>query len=149
MPDFIIKLYANKNFPIYLGLFIAILIVAFIIVFFWGRKDKKIMETKKLEKLNLEEDKNDFKEVSEKTKAEALEPNDSAYEYTKAIELSRLNNESDVKTVNIDNFQKISDSIGQELDSLEKLAKQKAEHNPEVDFLYEDTKEMVLPKLKK
>ena len=52
MKDFIINLYANKYFPIYLGVIIFVLLVAFFIVFFLGKKDqKKILET---QKLNLE-----------------------------------------------------------------------------------------------
>lgn len=52
MKDFIINLYANKYFPIYLGMVIIVLLIAFFIVFFLGKKDqKKIEET---QKLNLE-----------------------------------------------------------------------------------------------
>lgn len=52
MKDFIINLYANKYFPIYLGVVIIVLLIAFFIVFFLGKKDqKKIEET---QKLNLE-----------------------------------------------------------------------------------------------
>lgn len=52
MKDFIINLYANRYFPIYLGVVIIVLLIAFFIVFFLGKKDqKKIEET---QKLNLE-----------------------------------------------------------------------------------------------
>lgn len=52
MKDFIINLYANKYFPIYLGVVIIVLLIAFFVVFFLGKKDqKKIEET---QKLNLE-----------------------------------------------------------------------------------------------
>ena len=52
MKDFIINLYANKYFPIYLGVVIIVLLIAFFIVFFLVKKDqKKIEET---QKLNLE-----------------------------------------------------------------------------------------------
>ncbi len=144
MKDFIISLYSNENFPIFLGLFIILLVIAFIVVYFWGRKDQKLVETRKLEKLKVEDA---FKETSEKEKAEVREPEESSYEYTRTIELPRLSKDTGVKTVNIDDFEKISDSIGRELDSLEKLTKKKTEED--VDFLYEDTKEMVLPKLKR
>ena len=143
MKDFIVSLYSNENFPIFLGLFIILLVIAFVVVYYWGRKDQKLVETRKLEKLKVEDA---FKETSEKEKAETKEL-DSSYEYTRTIELPKLNKDSDVKTVNIDDFEKISDSIGRELDSLEKLTKKKTEED--VDFLYEDTKEMVLPKLKR
>ncbi len=144
MKDFVISLYSNENFPIFLGLFIILLVIAFIVVYFWGRKDQKLVETRKLEKLKAEDA---FKETSEKEKVEVKEPEDSSYEYTRTIELPKLNEDSGIKTVNIDDFDKISDSIDKELDSLEKLTKKKPEET--VDFLYEDTKEMVLPKLKR
>ena len=143
MKDFIVSLYSNENFPIFLGLFIILLVIAFVVVYYWGRKDQKLVETRKLEKLKVQDA---FKETSEKEKVETKEL-DSSYEYTRTIELPKLNKDSDVKTVNIDDFEKISDSIGRELDSLEKLTKKKTEED--VDFLYEDTKEMVLPKLKR
>jgi len=59
--DFIYELYANENFPIYLGVVILVLLVAFFIVFFLGRKDKKkIEQTQKLEAIKADA----FKEVS-------------------------------------------------------------------------------------
>ena len=61
MKDFIIKLYEYENFPIYLGSIIFVLVVAFFVVFFLGKKDqKKIEKTQKLEKINADA----FKEVS-------------------------------------------------------------------------------------
>lgn len=49
MKDFIINLYANKYFPIYLGVVIVVLLIAFFVVFFLGKKDqKKIKETQRL-----------------------------------------------------------------------------------------------------
>ncbi len=49
MKDFIINLYANKYFPIYLGVVIVVLLIAFFVVFFLGKKDqKKIEETQRL-----------------------------------------------------------------------------------------------------
>ena len=51
MKEFIVNLYANKYFPIYLGIIIIVLLIAFFIVFFLGKKDqKKIEETQKLNK---------------------------------------------------------------------------------------------------
>lgn len=61
MKDFIMKLFENEYFPIYLGGVILVLIIAFLVVFFLGRKDKKKIEkTQKLEVVND----NTFKEVS-------------------------------------------------------------------------------------
>ena len=52
MKDFIINLYANKYFPIYLGVVIIVLLIAFFIVFFLGKKDQK--KNEETQKLNLE-----------------------------------------------------------------------------------------------
>ncbi|MBE6148051.1 MAG: hypothetical protein E7167_00865 [Firmicutes bacterium] len=61
MKDFVIRLYANENFPIYLGAIIIVLLIAFFVVFFLGRKDKKKIEmTQRLEAINADA----FKEVS-------------------------------------------------------------------------------------
>ena len=55
MKEFIVNLYANKYFPIYLGIIIIVLLIAFFIVFFLGKKDqKKIEETQKLNKEDLQ-----------------------------------------------------------------------------------------------
>lgn len=59
MKDFIINLYANKYFPIYLGVVIIVLLIAFFVVFFLGKKDqKKIEETQKLNLEKLKEAQN-------------------------------------------------------------------------------------------
>lgn len=55
MKEFIVNLYANKYFPIYLGIIIIVLLIAFFIVFFLGKKDqKKIEETQRLNKEDLQ-----------------------------------------------------------------------------------------------
>lgn len=41
MKDIINKIYSNPNFPIILGIIIAVLVVAFIVVYFIGKKDQK------------------------------------------------------------------------------------------------------------
>ena len=53
MKEFIVKLYENNNFPIYLGSIIGVLLIAFFVVFFLGKKDKKKIEmTQKLEQID-------------------------------------------------------------------------------------------------
>lgn len=67
MKDFIINLYANENFPIYLGCVIITLLIAFFIIFFLGKKDKKIIEqTQKLEAIKADA----FSEVPTETPVE-------------------------------------------------------------------------------
>ncbi len=68
MQEFFNNLYSIENFTLYLIIAIAVLVVLFIIVLFMGKKDQKLEETKRLEKLSLE--KNGFKDLSDKVKAE-------------------------------------------------------------------------------
>jgi len=65
--EFIVKLYENNNFPIYLGSIIGVLLIAFFVVFFLGKKDKKKIEmTQKLEQI----DPNAFSNLSSAQKVE-------------------------------------------------------------------------------
>lgn len=53
MKEFIVNLYANEYFPIYLGGILLVLIIAFFVVLILGKKDKKNIEkTQKLEQIN-------------------------------------------------------------------------------------------------
>ena len=71
MKDFIIGLYANEKFPIYLGAIIIVLLIAFFVVFFLGKKDqKKIEQTQRLEKINDDA----FKEVSSPVAVNVVAP---------------------------------------------------------------------------
>ncbi len=65
MKDFIIDLYSNDNFTLWLTIALVILIVLFFIVLFFGKKDKKLQEMQKLAKVS-----DGFKE---ETKAEPVE----------------------------------------------------------------------------
>ena len=71
MKEFIVNLYANKYFPIYLGIIIIVLLIAFFIVFFLGKKDqKKIEETQKLNKEDLQ--KGNVKNISNESNNSAI-----------------------------------------------------------------------------
>jgi len=57
--EFFINLYNNPSFPIYLGAVIGVLVIAFFVVFFLGKKDKENYDkTQRLEAINA----NAFKE---------------------------------------------------------------------------------------
>ena len=76
MKEFIVNLYANKYFPIYLGIIIIVLLIAFFIVFFLGKKDqKKIEETQKLNKEDLQ--KGNVKNISSELNNSVEVKNDS------------------------------------------------------------------------
>lgn len=54
MKDFIYGLYSNDNFTTYLVIALIVLVILFVIVLLFGKKDQKLEETKKLQKLELE-----------------------------------------------------------------------------------------------
>ena len=54
MMDFIYDLYQNDNFVLYLTIALVILVVLFVVVLFFGKKDQKLEETKRLQKLELD-----------------------------------------------------------------------------------------------
>ena len=70
MKDFIYELYQNDNFTLYLTIALVILIILFVIVFFFGKKDEKLEETKRLQKIELDAFK---KEAEAVTKLEVKE----------------------------------------------------------------------------
>lgn len=93
MKDFILGLYANENFPIYLGTIILVLLLAFFVVFFLGKKDKeKIEKTQRLETIKDDA----FKNVSAPVSVEV-----PTVETPSALE-SNINNET--QTVNLDSM---------------------------------------------
>ena len=78
MKDFIYELYQNDNFTLYLTIALVILIILFVIVFFFGKKDEKLEETRRLQKIELDtfkkEDETQAKlEVKEETKLQENE----------------------------------------------------------------------------
>lgn len=62
MKDFIYGLYQNDNFTLILVIALVVLIIAFVLVYFFGKKDQKLEETKRLQKIELDA----FKKVEEK-----------------------------------------------------------------------------------
>ncbi len=73
MQEFFNDLYNIENFTTYLIIAIGVLVVLFFLILFLGKRDKKIEETKRLEKLVKE--KNAFKEESKEEKAEVKKEN--------------------------------------------------------------------------
>ena len=69
MKDFIFNLYQNDNFVIYLTIALIVLIILFVIVLFFGKRDQKLEETKRLQKLELDT----FKEEENVKKVEVEE----------------------------------------------------------------------------
>lgn len=189
MKEFLVSLYSNENFPMYLGIFIIILVIAFVVVFFLGKKDQKLMETGKLKKLELEETKplkpvedeiaqekeKGFipsdelpKDVPQKEYTDAFKmdnqidtleldlpkikaayrPENANFEYTKTLELPRLNSaKKKIETVDASHFASLADSISKELDNIEEYQRN-IQNADFVDTMYEEeTLDFELPKL--
>ena len=75
MKDFIYELYQNDNFTLILVIALVVLIIAFVVVYFFGKKDQKLEETKRLQKIELDAFKQEEKvpekvEVKEELKKE-------------------------------------------------------------------------------
>lgn len=75
MKDFIYGLYQNDNFTLILVIALVVLIIAFAVVYFFGKKDQKLEETKRLQKIELDAFKQEEKvpekvEVKEELKKE-------------------------------------------------------------------------------
>ena len=75
MKDFIYGLYQNDNFTLILVIALVVLIIAFVVVYFFGKRDQKLEETKRLQKIELDAFKQEEKapekvEVKEELKKE-------------------------------------------------------------------------------
>lgn len=101
MKDFIIELYSNENFPIYLGCIIAVLLVAFFVVLFLGRKDMKKHIAQLENNNNNNVDNNAFKEVSEPVKVESPIVNESLP--VENPEINKVENDAILDQVNLIN----------------------------------------------
>lgn len=95
MKDFIYGLYQNDNFTLILVIALVVLIIAFVLVYFFGKKDQKLEETKRLQKIELDA----FKKVEEKpekvevTKEEVKENVPEEKEESEEIELPQVKEE--------------------------------------------------------
>lgn len=69
MMDFLSNLYQNDNFTLYLTIILVVLVILFVVVLIFGKKDQKLEETKRLQKIEME----GFKE--EKTEPVKVEVN--------------------------------------------------------------------------
>lgn len=97
MMDFIYELYQNDNFVLYLTIALVILIVLFVLVLIFGKRDQKLEETKRLQKIDVDAFKEEKKE--DVTKVEVKEePNESEIlETTTKEEVSATNVTEEVK----------------------------------------------------
>lgn len=104
MQEFLITLYEIENFTTYLTITIAVLVVLFFLVLFLGKKDQKLEETKRLQKLEVD----GFKEVSSQTNVEIVNPKEALDEMKPFDHASVV--EQTLNTVNSDAINNISSS---------------------------------------
>lgn len=62
MTDFLNNLYSNENFTLYLIIALVVLVILFVIVLLFGKKDQKLEETKRLQKIEMDTFKEKIKE---------------------------------------------------------------------------------------
>jgi hypothetical protein len=74
MEEFLNKLYSINNFSLYLTIAIVVLVILFIIVLFFGKKDQKERELEATKKLQQLENTNTFKQENNEFKVEVNPP---------------------------------------------------------------------------
>ena len=81
MMDFIYELYQNDNFVLYLTIALVILIILFVLVLIFGKRDQKLEETKRLQKIDVDA----FKEEQPKEKVKVEVPTPEIKEEVKPV----------------------------------------------------------------
>ena len=81
MMDFIYELYQNDNFVLYLTIALVILIILFVLVLIFGKRDQKLEETKRLQKIDVDA----FKEEKPKEEVKVEVPNPETKEEVKPV----------------------------------------------------------------
>lgn len=81
--DFIYSLYQQDNFVLILAIILVVLVILFAIIYFWGKKDKELEETRKLQKIEVDTFKEEEKEeVVEEVKITEEDANVTLFEPT-------------------------------------------------------------------
>ena len=102
MMDFIYELYQNDNFVLYLTIALVILIILFVLVLIFGKRDQKLEETKRLQKIDVdafkEEKKEEVKlevEPKEEEKVEPKEESKSIFDDTLVMPIIKESNDTE------------------------------------------------------
>lgn len=94
--DFIYNLYQNDNFILYLTIALVVLVILFVVVFFFGKKDQKLEETKRLQKIELD---NAFKE--EHKEVEKVEVNADLEEKKEEVKEEKIEDNNELPKENV------------------------------------------------
>ena len=114
MLDFIYDLYKNDNFILYLTIALGVLLLLFFIVLIFGKKDQKLEETRRLERLNIDKTKNDVKEEKEQKDEIEEKVNVTTFEPEESISNAIEDDEEDI-------MNSILDSTGDEVGLMDAL----------------------------
>ena len=152
MMDFIYELYQNDNFVLYLTIALVILIVLFVLVLIFGKRDQKLEETKRLQKIDVDafkEEKNDEvakvevkeekqenvtlesaenkeevkTEVTEEKVTEEVKTPKSIFDDTQVLPIAKKETKEDSEEVNVTTFEPISVEENKEDVTLDKEEK--------------------------
>lgn len=152
MMDFIYELYQNDNFVLYLTIALVILIVLFVLVLIFGKRDQKLEETKRLQKIDVDafkEEKNDEvakvevkeekqenvtlesaenkeevkTEVTEEKVTEEVKTPKSIFDDTQVLPIAKKEIKEDSEEVNVTTFEPISVEENKEDVTLDKEEK--------------------------
>lgn len=145
MKDAIHNLYANPNFPLYLGIVIIVLLGTFFVVYLLGKKDKeKLEETKRLEKVTEDA----FKEVTAPvdpavTKENTLNNNpsfeDKKIEMPPVIENVNISKPAEIEMLTIPNEEKVDKPVIEKTDILVPVTNESIEEKtPELQPIIPD-----------
>ena len=161
--DFIYELYQNDNFVLYLTIALVILIVLFVLVLIFGKRDQKLEETKRLQKVDVDafkeekptedvkvEVKEDKKEniveekieVKDEVKPEVTEevkPVKSIFDDTQVLPITKPEENTESEEINVTTFEPIKVEESKE-DVIKDKEEVKEENNvkPLLDIEEED-----------
>lgn len=135
MMDFIYNLYQNDNFTLYLSIALVVLVVLFVIVLIFGKKDQKLEETKRLQKIEMDSFKEENKEP---VKVEAIP---TAIEEVKVEEpvVEIKENEAKEENVTVTTFEPVIKEEAAEQHTEEKV--EPVVEEPKFSNLFADSEE--------
>lgn len=149
MLDFIYDLYKNDHFTLYLTIILVVLVILFFIVLLYGKKDQKLEETKKLQKLAVDGFKEEDK-AAEKVEVAKEETKDEVKAETPPVveesdELPALKEEKPAEEVNAPEKTVVDEVSVTEFEPSEPLTKDESE---ELIALLNDDNEPKIPEIK-
>lgn len=130
MMDFIYELYKSDNFVMILSIVLVVLVLLFVLVFIFGKKDQKLEETKRLQKLEMdtfkEEKKNEEKvevPVVENVSVPSVAPTFQVTEPTPVEEVKPISNEEANMVVFEPKMEEVNTTLDEEIKDIPVMPK--------------------------